>query len=175
AREGVVAVGPPEAGAVVLVERDDLLGQRLGIEGLHGQVAVEEVEDLGAVFEEEAVAQAAVADAIADDEVVGAVDGEPAIAAIPDRGAQDVAAAHGVADQVIVQAVTAEDAGFAKAAELGVADGAGGMAMIHGVAAALVRIGRLDDDVAAKIGHLAAIFAVAQVLELERLIEHQLG
>src|ERR1700722_10680372 len=32
AREGVASVGPPEAGALILVERQDLLGQRLCLE-----------------------------------------------------------------------------------------------------------------------------------------------
>src|SRR5262249_50759258 len=85
ARKRVEAVGPPEAGAVVLVERQHLVGQRLTDKRLHGQVAVEDVEDLGAVFQEEAVADALVADTIADDEVVGAVDRKPAVAAVPDR------------------------------------------------------------------------------------------
>src|SRR5262249_48969063 len=74
AREGVPAVGPPEAGAVVGVEGQHLLGEPIGPSGGDGEIAVEDVEDLGAVLEEVAVAEALVTDAIADDEVVGAVD-----------------------------------------------------------------------------------------------------
>ena len=66
---------------------------------LHGEVAVEDVVDLGAVLEEEAVADALVADAVADDQVVRAVDRDPAVAAVPDRGADDRAAAHRVAER----------------------------------------------------------------------------
>ena len=79
-------------------------GSRLPCAGCDGQVAVEDVVDLGAVFQEEAVADALVADAVADDEVVRAVDREPAVVAVPDRGADDGAAAHRVAAQVEVQA-----------------------------------------------------------------------
>src|SRR5262249_13089613 len=79
AGEGVEAVGPPEAGPVVAVEREDLLGEGLAAAGADGEVAVQDVEDLCAVLHEEAVADAPVADAVADDEVVGAVDGEPAV------------------------------------------------------------------------------------------------
>src|ERR1051325_3539715 len=79
AREAVEAVRPPEAGAVIAVEGHDLFGQRGGSASLHGEVAVQRVVDLSAVFEEEAVALAAVADAVADDEVVGAVDRQPAV------------------------------------------------------------------------------------------------
>src|SRR5262249_1717830 len=79
ARKAVVTVGPPEAGAVVLVKGNDLLGEGPGRKGLHSQVSVEKVVHLGAVLEEEAVAHAAIADAIADHEIVGAVDRQPAV------------------------------------------------------------------------------------------------
>ena len=72
----------------------------------------------------------------------------------------DGAAAHRVADQVIVQAVAAEHAFLAEVAELGVADRAGRVAVVHRVAATPSRVGRLDDDVAAQVGDLAAIVAV---------------
>src|SRR5262249_3166951 len=84
---GVEAVGPPKAGAVVGVEWQHLLGQTLRADGADGEVAVEDVEDLGAVFEEEAMAETLVADAVADHEVIGAMDGQPAIVAVPDGGA----------------------------------------------------------------------------------------
>ena len=73
------------------------------------------------------------------------------------------AAAHRVAAQVEVQAVAAEHALLAEVAELGVADRAGRVAVVHRVAADAVRVGRLDDDVAAQVGDLAAVVAVAQV------------
>ena len=83
AGEGVEAVGPPEAGAVVVVEAEDLLGQRLARSGADGQVAVEDVVDLGAVLEEEAVPHAPLADVVADDQVIGAVNRQPAIVDCP--------------------------------------------------------------------------------------------
>ena len=58
AGERVAAVGPPEPRALVLVERQDLVRQRLADERLDGEVAVEDVVDLGAVLEEEPVADA---------------------------------------------------------------------------------------------------------------------
>src|SRR5439155_14355894 len=116
--EGVEAVGPPEAGAVIGVERQGLVLEALAAAGTDGQVAIEHVVDFGAVLEKEAVAEALVADAIAHDEVVRAVDGKPAVVAVPDAGADHVAAAHAVADEVIVQGVTAENFLLAEMAEL---------------------------------------------------------
>src|SRR5437870_13663927 len=95
AGEGVEAVGPPETGAVVGIERQSLVLEALAAAGADGEVAIEHVVDFGAVLEKEAVAEALVADAIADDEVVGAVDGKPAVVAVPDAGTDHVAAAHG--------------------------------------------------------------------------------
>ena len=45
--------------------------------------------------------------------------------------------------------------------------------MVHRVAADAGRVGRLDDDVAAQVGDLAAVVAVAEVLELEGPVERQ--
>src|SRR5262249_34929745 len=87
--ERVQAVGPPETGAVVMVEGNRLLRKRFGSKGLHREVAVEDVADLGAVLQEEAMALAAVADAIANHQVIRAVDGQPAIAAVPNRRPDD--------------------------------------------------------------------------------------
>ena len=56
------------------------------------------------------MADALVADAIANDEVVRAVDGDPAVVAVPDRCADDGAAAHRVANEVEVNRVSAEHA-----------------------------------------------------------------
>src|SRR5262249_47733191 len=97
-----------------------------------------------------------------------------AVAAVPDRGADHVAAAHGVADQVVVQAVAAQHAGLAQVAELGVADGPGRVLVIHRMAALSLRIGRLNDDVAAEIGDLAPVKAIPQVPEVERGAQGQL-
>ena len=88
---------------------------------------IEDVVDLSAVFEEIAVADALVADVIADHEVVGAVNRDPAVVAIPDRRADDGAAAHRAADQVEVDAVAALHVLLAQVAKLGVADRAGRM------------------------------------------------
>ncbi len=98
------------------------------------------------------------------------------LCAVPDGGADDVAAAHGVADEVVVDAVAAEHALLAEMAKLGVADRAGGMAMVHGMAAHAAGVGRLDHDIAAQVGHLAAeLRAVGRVLEIERRIQCQRG
>ena len=60
---------------------------------------------------------------------------------------------------------------LAQVAELGVADRAGRVAVVHRVAADAVGVGRLDDDVAAQVGDLAAVVALAEVVELERAVE----
>ena len=148
-------------------------GQLLRDVRLDGEVAVQDVVDLGAVLQEEPVPDRLVADAVAHDQVVRAVDRDPAVAAVPDRGADDRAAAHRVAEAVEVQAVLAEHALLAQVAELGIRDRAGRSAMIHRVAADAARVGRLDDDAAAQVRDLAAIGAVAQVLEVEGPVERQ--
>ena len=173
AGERVAAVGPPEAGAVVGVERQDLLGQGHGAEGLHGQVAVEHVALLGGVFEEEAVAARLVADAIANQQVVGAVDRDPAVVRIPDAGAEHAAAAHRVAHEVEVDRILAEHALLAEVPELGVADAARRAAVIHRVAAHAGGIGRLDDDVAREVGDLAAHQLLAAMRLFEGTIERE--
>ncbi len=78
-----------------------------------------------------------------------------------------------VADEVVVQAVAAEHALLAEVAELGVADGAGRAAVVHRVAALARGVGRLDDDVAAQVGDLAAIVAASQMLVLQRPVERE--
>ena len=173
AGEGVAAVGPPEGRAVVGIEGQHLLGQPLAVVGLHAEVAVEQVIDFGGVLQEEAVADALVADTVADDEEVRAVDGHPAIVRIDDRDADDAAAAHRVADQVVVDGIAPQHAFLAQMGEAGVADAAGAVAMVHGVAAAAFRIGAFDDDVARQVGDLAAELALAQVLVSQRLVQVQ--
>ena len=113
-----------------------------------------------------------VADVVADDEIVGAVNGDPTIVAVPDRAALDVAAAHGVAGEMKVDGVATEDVFLAEMTELGVAEAARGTVVIHRVAAHL-KIGRFDDDVAAEIRDFRAIVAGAEVVERERLGEGQ--
>ena len=76
---------------------------------------------------------------------------------------------------MVVEAVAAEGSGHSEAAELGVADRAGGVLVIHGVPTGLVRLGRFDDDVAAQVGDFAAIGVLAEVVELERAIEGEFG
>src|SRR5262249_40440771 len=119
----------------------------------------------------ETVAEALVADAVAHDEVVGAVDGEPAIVAVPDRGADDRAAAHRVADEGIVQGIAAEDVFLAEMAKLSVADRAGGVAVVPRVAARALRVGGFDDDVAAEVGDLGAVVTGAEMLVVESLVQ----
>src|SRR5262249_5603092 len=87
AGEGVETVGPPKAGAVVVIESKRLFRQGSGRAGADGQVPVKDVVDLGAVFQEVAVALAPVADIIANNQIIRAVDGQPAVGAVPDGGA----------------------------------------------------------------------------------------
>jgi len=88
-----------------------------------------------------------VQDAVAHDEVVGAVDREPAIVAVVDARADHGTAAHRVAAQVIVDRVTAQRAFLAEVAELGVADRTGGMPVVHRVTANAGGVGALHHDV----------------------------
>src|SRR5262249_48044048 len=60
-------------------------------------------------------------------------------------------------------------------AELGVTDRPGRVAMIHRVAGSDHRIGRFNSDIAAEIGHVAAIDTTARMIEFQRLIESDLG
>ena len=175
AGERVEAARPPEPGPLVLVERQDLLGQPLRGGRPDGEVAVEHVVHLGAVFEEEPVPGAPVADVVTDDEVVGAVDREPAVAAVPDRVADRRAAAHRVTAEVVVQGVAAEHARLAEVAELGVPERAGRAVVVHRVAADARRVGALDDHVAGEVRHLAAVVAVAEVRHRQRPVERQPG
>src|SRR6516165_9408107 len=166
AGECVEAVGPPEAGSLILVERQRLSRQRLPGERLHGEVAVEDVVDLRPVFQEEPVPNTPVADAVPHDKIVRAVDRDPAVAAVPDGSPDDRAAAHRVADAMEVQAVPAEHILFTQVPEFGVADRPGRPAMIHRVPADFIRLGRFDHDVAAEIGHLATEIAGGLMPEL---------
>src|SRR5262249_10102751 len=87
---------------------------------------------------------------------------------------QDVTAAHGVAAQVVMQRVAPQHSLLAEVAELGVVDGAGGVLVIHRVAAFALRVSRLDDDVAAQVGDVGAVVAAAEVGVLQRAVERQL-
>ena len=91
--------------------------------------------------------------------------------AVPDRGADDRAAAHRVAAQVEVDAVAAQIVFFAEVAKLGVTDRTGRVLVIHGVAAHPVRIGRFDHDVAREVGDFAPETIVREVGESQRLVE----
>src|SRR5262249_54881297 len=53
----------------------------------------------------------------------------------------------------------------------GVTDGASRALVIHGVAALAFRVGRLDDDVATEVGHLAPVQAFSLVIDLEGPIQ----
>src|SRR5581483_4500099 len=174
ARKGVQAVRPPEARAGVVVEGQHLTRKWPARTALDRQIAIENVENFRAVLEEKPVADAVIADAIAHDEIVGAVHGEPAVLAVPQRCADDGAAAHRIAHQMEVQHVAAKRAALAETAELGVADRAGRAVVVHRVATR-GGVGRLDDDVAAQVGDLAAIRAAADVVEVRGAIEHEAG
>ena len=167
------AVGPPEAGPFVGVERQSLFRQPLARVGLHGQIVIEHVVGFGAVFQKEAVPDALVADAIADDQIIRAVNRQPAIGAIPNRRPDDRAAAHRVADEMKMKRIAAQHIFLAEMPKLRVADRAGGIAMIHRMAALARRIGRFDDDIAAQIGHFAAKFAASRMGILQRPIDRQ--
>lgn len=140
-----------------------------------GQVAVEDVVNLRAVFEEEAVADAAEADVVAGHEVVRAVDREPPVLAVPDRVTDHGVAPHGVAAQVEVQGVAAERALLAQVAELGVGERPGRAAVIHGVPADTSGVGGFDHHIAAQVRDLAAEITVAEVGHLQRLVERDLA
>src|SRR5262249_48706114 len=114
---------------------------------------------------------ASIADAIAHDQVLRAVDGDPAVVGIDDGDAEHAAAAHRVADQVIVNGVATQDAFLAKMGEAGIADPAGAAPVVHGVAAYPGRIGTSDAHISRKVGRLAADLAPARVLVRQRLIE----
>jgi hypothetical protein len=161
ARQRVAAVGPPEGRAVVGIERQHLVGQRPAAIRLHAEVAVEQVVDLGAVFQEVAVADALVADAVADHQVLRAVDRDPAVVRIDDRRADHAAAAHRVASKVEVDRVAAQHPFLAQVSEPGVADASLAERVIERVAADAVGIGAFDDHVPREIGHFAAELALA--------------
>jgi len=57
---------------------------------------------------------------------------------------------------VEVEAVAAQFALLAEVAEFGIADGASGMAVDHGVGADAIGVGGFDDHIAGEIGDLAA-------------------
>src|SRR5207253_8490361 len=86
----------------------------------------------------------------------------------------DRAAAHAVADKMIVQAVSAEHAFLAEMAKFGIANRAGRAAVIHGMAPDAVGVRRFHDDVAAEVGDLAAVLADREMLELQRLVKRDL-
>ena len=62
------------------------------------------------------------------------------------------------------------DSFLAQVAELGVADRPGRAAVVHRMAAGRVRVGRLDDDIAAQVRDLAAGVTASHMLVLERSI-----
>ena len=72
-----------------------------------------------------------------------------------------------------MQTVLAEHAFFSQVAELGVGDRARGAAVVHGVAPNTRRIRRLDDDIAAQVGHLAAVFSPYHMFYANRPIQRQ--
>ena len=101
------------------------------------------------------------------------MDRDPAVGAVPDRGADDIAAAHRIAAQVIVQGIAAEDSFLAQMAKLGVTDSTGGTAVVHRVAAHFL-VRRFHDNVAAQVGHFPAVEAASQVFVVQGCAEGQL-
>ena len=158
ADEGVIAIGPPEPGPVVAVEPENLTGQWLARERLHRQVVIQNVFDLGPVLQEEAMTRALVTDAITNDQGVGPVNRDPSIGTVPDRGSDHRCPAHRVADPVKMEAVLAQFALLAEMAEFRVGYRSGRVAMVHGVPAITIRVGRLDDHVALRLATSARRF-----------------
>ena len=76
--------------------------------------------------------------------------------------------------EVEVDGVAAEDAAFAEVAEFGVGDRAGGVNMVHGVAADAGGVGGLEDDVASEEGNFATVIALALVVEHDGFVEDEL-
>src|SRR5262249_17769324 len=105
--------------------------------------------------------------------VLRAVDGDPAVVAVPDAGADHAATAGRVAAEVEVDGVLAKLPLLAQVAELRVADGGERVPVDHGVAALALRLGRLDDDAAGQVGHLAAVVARALVAEGEAAVQRE--
>jgi hypothetical protein len=83
-RERIQTAGPPEPRALVLVEGKNLLGQFLGGLRTNCQIAIEDVVNFRSVFQKEAVSDAAITNVISSDEVIRAMNGEPAVMAVPD-------------------------------------------------------------------------------------------
>src|SRR6266851_5169936 len=107
-RETIQTICPPETSPFIGVEREYLFRQRFRLERLDGQISIEDVVDLRAVFEKVSVPDALIADAIAHDQVIRSMNRQPTVGRIPNRSANHGAAAHRIAAQMIVQAVAAE-------------------------------------------------------------------
>src|ERR1043166_7550432 len=114
-----------------------------------------------------------VADAIAHQQIVRAMNGDPAIARIPNARAEHATAAHRVAHQMKVNRIFAEQAFLAQVAELRVRNSAVAVAMIHGVAAHTVRLGGFDDNVAREVRDFTARDARAEMFVSERLVQRE--
>src|SRR5262249_45893165 len=119
------------------------------------------------------MSDALVTHAIPNDEIIGPVNGNPAIVAVPDRGTHHGSAAHGVPRQVVVQGISAQDAAFAQMAKLGLTDRSRGMTVIHRVPTHSPWLRRFDDDIAAQIRHLTTIRSISQMSVFEGTIERQ--
>ena len=173
AGESVPPIRPPKACAVVGIERENLLWQGHIAKGLHGEIAVQHVPLLGRVFEEKAVPARLVADAIPDEQMVGAVDGDPAVVRIPDARAEHAAAAHRIAHEMEVNRILAQHALFAEMPELRITDASRRVAVIHRVTTRAGRFGGLDDDIAREVGDFTTHHAFAVVRLLQGTIQRE--
>ena len=102
----------------------------------------------------------------------GAVDRDPPVLRIDDRHAENLAAAHRVADRD--GSGSHNDRGLAALAEVreaGVADATLAIGVIHRVTAHAGRIGAFDDHVPRQVRDLAAELAAAVMIEFQRAIE----
>ena len=171
-QEGVLGIGPPEPGAVVLIIIQRLVGQLVAVEGLHREVVLQEIVHLRGIFHEEAVADRSVTHAVAHHQVVGAVDGDEAVGRIPDRSPNHAAAPVGGAHHVIVDRIASQHPFLAQMGEFRIADAAFGTVVIHGMPAHPVRFFRFHDDVAGDQRHLAGVTPALphRMIMFERLI-----
>src|SRR5262249_47620936 len=112
-------------------------------------------------------------DAVAHEQIVRAMNGNPAIVRIPDARAEHAAAAHRVAHEMEMDRVLAEHALLAEMAELRVGNPAVTVAMIHRVAANAVGLCGFDDHTAREVRHFAACDAGAEMFVSQRLVQRE--
>lgn len=80
------------------------------------------LERLGTIFEEVAMPNGLVANAITNDEILGAVNRHPTVMAIPDAGPDDRTAPHAILAEMEVDGVFAQHILLAQVPELRIRD-----------------------------------------------------